>query len=690
MPSLDGLKPRLKPCLLYRDGAKLILEEKATHRHFLLEPATAPIVERFDGTHTLGEIAAKLHQLGISFRFRDLIETAQALQRANFLEKPQASNEPSLPNEEASPRSGFFDSWHQWVGKLRVARVLIPRIVTPIRSSDWYYPLTTLIFALGLLSGLRDHYFIPFNQFGVFQDSYFLGLVFLLLGGSALLSIKAVLQAFLQLLATGRVYGFGFKVSRFTVHFTVSDAAIYLSRGKAGPLFFHLASAVMMLATVGVGEIWLGHHLWFPQLKTLAFFLTLPDLSPYVFQSDVHKALHLFQSTDLAPHLLGYLKKKALTLTLSKEKKRLIPQEFRLALFATYALSWSSLSLYFALSVLSTNFPNLWIGVMEGRPWDKLSASLVLGGVSLWAILFLIDLVGTLYQSWLSPWLSPLREKAQAARAKKLEKSLSQSERLSKILQESALFQGLTQETLGHLLSQSSLQEIPEDSFILKQDQKNEDLAFLISGQARVIRTETSGAETEVAVLPTGAVVGETSALQGLRATANVLTLGTCQVLRIPAQAVQSLPESGETLRDRDLILTRVLLGNFLSASAVFKNLPREALTLFSQRGRIVELSAGQIVTRQGDLDASFYLILRGWVEVIIDDSVVTSLGQGEFFGEIALFAGVPRTATIRCVGPCLLLRLESGAFWEILSTHLPLSAFIESVAEKRMTGKAA
>ncbi len=104
----------------------------------------------------------------------------------------------------------------------------------------------------------------------------------------------------------------------------------------------------------------------------------------------------------------------------------------------------------------------------------------------------------------------------------------------------------------------------------------------------------------------------------------------------------------------------------------------------------MVELTAGQIVTRQGDLDASFYLILRGWVEVIIDDSVVTSIGQGELFGEIALFAGVPRTATIRCVGPCLLLRLESGAFWEILSKNLALSTFIESVAEKRLAGKAA
>ncbi len=690
MPSLDRLKPRLKPCLLYRDGAKLVLEEKATHRHFLLEPATAPIVERFDGTHTLGEIAAKLHQAGISFRFRDLIETAHALQRANFLEKEEVPQETDLSSAERLPASGLFDSWHQWIGKLRIARVLIPRIVTPIRSSDWYYPLSTLVFALGVLSGLRDHYFIPFNQFGVFHDSYLLGLAFLLFSGSALLSIKAVLQAFLQLLATGRVYGFGFKVSRFTIHFTVSDAAIYLSRGKAGPLFFHLASAVMLLATVGVAEIWLGHHLWFPQLKTLAFFLTLPDLSPYVFQSDLHKALHLFQSTDLAPHLLGYLKKKALTLGLSKGKKRLIPEEFRLALFATYALSWSSLSLYFALSVLNTNLPNLWLGVMQGPAWDKLSACLVLGGVALWAVLFLIDLIGTLYQSWLEPWILPIQEKAQAARAKKLEKSLSERERLAKVLLESALFQGLAQESLGHLLSQASLQEVPADSFILRQDQRNEDLVFLISGQARVIRAEASGAETEIALLPTGAVVGETSALQGLRATANVLTQGVCQVLRIPAEAIQSLPESGETLRDRELILTRVLLGNFLSASPVFKNLPREALTLFSERGRMVELTAGQIVTRQGDLDASFYLILRGWVEVIIDDSVVTSIGQGEFFGEIALFAGVPRTATIRCVGPCLLLRLESGAFWEILSKNLALSTFIESVAEKRLAGKAA
>jgi CRP-like cAMP-binding protein len=61
--------------------------------------------------------------------------------------------------------------------------------------------------------------------------------------------------------------------------------------------------------------------------------------------------------------------------------------------------------------------------------------------------------------------------------------------------------------------------------------------------------------------------------------------------------------------------------------------------------------SAGDVVFRQGDAAGDMYLIRRGRVAVsLLDDGVATNLATlkaGDFFGEMSLFDGKPRSATV-------------------------------------------
>ena len=75
----------------------------------------------------------------------------------------------------------------------------------------------------------------------------------------------------------------------------------------------------------------------------------------------------------------------------------------------------------------------------------------------------------------------------------------------------------------------------------------------------------------------------------------------------------------------------------------------------------------GAIIVRQGDVGNCMYVIQKGQVEVLLRkgdaDICVAVLGDGDFFGEMALFDQEVRSATVRARGEVRLLTLEKRTF---------------------------
>ena len=95
----------------------------------------------------------------------------------------------------------------------------------------------------------------------------------------------------------------------------------------------------------------------------------------------------------------------------------------------------------------------------------------------------------------------------------------------------------------------------------------------------------------------------------------------------------------------------------------------------------------GEIIFHAGDPGDCMYLVQKGMLDVILDeaeDQVVNVISSGEFFGEMSLFSGDPRSATIRCRGESRIMTIDERAFMRRVRED-PVLAFrvLEKLCER-------
>jgi CRP-like cAMP-binding protein len=107
-----------------------------------------------------------------------------------------------------------------------------------------------------------------------------------------------------------------------------------------------------------------------------------------------------------------------------------------------------------------------------------------------------------------------------------------------------------------------------------------------------------------------------------------------------------------------------------------------ENLAVRAQRGYFYP---GERIVEQGHEARGFYVIEAGNVEVFVDGALRRREGPREYFGEIALLRGGPRTATVRAASDVTVLALEREGFLESVGSHARSAHEAETVVVERL-----
>src|SRR5829696_2161905 len=97
----------------------------------------------------------------------------------------------------------------------------------------------------------------------------------------------------------------------------------------------------------------------------------------------------------------------------------------------------------------------------------------------------------------------------------------------------------------------------------------------------------------------------------------------------------------------------------------LFADTDLAALTKLLGRGRLVTLRPGELLLNQGEASDAAYFVIEGSASIRIETSYgrvnLSTVSAPALVGEIGVFMGVPRTATIEATKPIRALRIDSG-----------------------------
>ncbi len=253
---------------------------------------------------------------------------------------------------------------------------------------------------------------------------------------------------------------------------------------------------------------------------------------------------------------------------------------------------------------------------------------------------------------------------------------------------------GLEEDALKAIACRLAPMEKSKGEFIVEAGQPAEALFIVESGQVHLHSSEEGGDFSE---LGAGETFGEMALLTG-RPHAHTAQAATDVVLwALPVSEFEAVSEERPEIRlafsksIREPLLAQDMSQAMerLSAMPIFAGLSEEVLWSVAQRMLVRHVPAGELVFAEGTPGDALYLIDGGQVEIVASAregrTVLARLGADEFFGEMALLTGKPRSSAARAATHTNLWVLYRADFDDLVNRNPSISLALSRILSQRL-----
>lgn len=250
---------------------------------------------------------------------------------------------------------------------------------------------------------------------------------------------------------------------------------------------------------------------------------------------------------------------------------------------------------------------------------------------------------------------------------------------------------GVPQSELARLLDLCVFRTFQTGATVLGQHRHDRFLYLVLRGSLQLRLRDKDGREVLMGVLSRGDCCGEGPLFGDFFRRMSALAQSDCQLLQIPLAELKAslgaMPMVAAALRH---VYKRRMVECTLARVPLLSQLvPMERLAL-SNLLQPAFFARGSLIMRQGEPADALYLIESGQVAVEQGGQTLATLGEGDFFGEMALLAKGVHGANVRALTPTDVLALPAEDFHHLIEGRPDLEAQLRSVIEKRIRNNAA
>jgi CRP/FNR family transcriptional regulator, cyclic AMP receptor protein len=124
---------------------------------------------------------------------------------------------------------------------------------------------------------------------------------------------------------------------------------------------------------------------------------------------------------------------------------------------------------------------------------------------------------------------------------------------------------------------------------------------------------------------------------------------------------------------------------DLLAQVPLFEGLSRRHLKQIAERADEISFREKETIVEAGQQGGTFFIIVEGEVRVVRGDRTIARAGPGEFFGEISLLDGGPRTASVIADTPVVAIRLFKASFDRVVREEPRVAGKILAVVARRL-----
>ncbi len=252
------------------------------------------------------------------------------------------------------------------------------------------------------------------------------------------------------------------------------------------------------------------------------------------------------------------------------------------------------------------------------------------------------------------------------------------------------LFSTFNDKDLQLILTNLKSYNFTTGKVLTKENEGGDQMFILLEGNVSVYKfNEKKQKDEKVAILGPGDIFGERTLFLGEPRSATIITEGEGNLLIMAKDEFKKLLKTSKPFEEKiqKMVDESFKFFDLIRSVPLFKDVSEDNLKLLAPKIKFETFEVGDFIFKEGNIGDSFYIIKEGKVEIFTGNekdqtkNVLASLGPGEFFGEIALFREIERTASVVALKKSIGLSIAKEDFKSVFSEKKAL----ERVSSRRL-----